>query len=83
MAQEKQTGVEERIGYTFRLPRGLKDALITDAETHSRSLNQHVVDILAAYLEGRLIDAGRLLADPAVRRLIRAAVELQGSGRKR
>jgi len=73
----------ESISYSFRMPRALKDALKADADKNSRSLNQHVTDVLTAYLEGRLIDAERLLSDPAVRRLLRAAIELHSTAKKK
>lgn len=66
----------DQITYTFRLPKDLKDAMRADAEKHARSVNQHVVDILGSYLRGDLIPAEKLLTEPAVRKLIAAAVEL-------
>lgn len=63
------------ISYTFRVPKELKEALKADAIRNSRSVNQHVVDVLGAYLSGELIPAEKLLTDPAVRRLLRAAIK--------
>lgn len=64
------------IAYTFRLPRELKDAMVADAEKHSRSINAHFVEVLRAYFAGELIPAEKLLTEPSVRHLLQAAVDL-------
>lgn len=72
--------IENPTTYTFRFPQKLKDALKADAERHSRSINQHVIDVLSGYLNGDLVPAAKLLADKGVQRLIQAAVNLQVTG---